>query len=246
MRRAIWRIILSIGKSDNRIEVNGTEFPLEVRYYARARTYRLRYDANAGVLRLSVPARANLRKAIAWAQQQQEWLHSQIAKTPKPIVLRDGAVFPYCGADVRIAWSANAPRAPVLEGEQLHLGGASDAVGKRVQRWLKDRARLVLSAESHDMAEGAGLTVSSVAIGDPRSRWGSCSSGGALRYSWRLILAPPDVRRAIVAHEVAHLVHMNHSPDFHSFHAELLGESPDAANHWLRKHGASLHRITAG
>ena len=83
-----------------------------------------------------------------------------------------------------------------------------------------------------------------VAIGDPRGRWGSCASSGAIRYSWRLILAPRFVRRATVAHEVAHRVHMNHGPAFHALVAELWTKAirRDRAR-WLRAHGAALHWV---
>jgi len=80
-----------------------------------------------------------------------------------------------------------------------------------------------------------------VTIGDPKGRWGSCASSGAIRYSWRLILAPGWVRRATVAHEVAHRVHMNHAPVFHALVAELLEDHPTPARAWLRTHGAALH-----
>jgi predicted metal-dependent hydrolase len=82
-----------------------------------------------------------------------------------------------------------------------------------------------------------------VGVGDTLSRWGSCSSSGAIRYSWRLILAPPEVRRATAAHEVAHRVHMNHSPAFHGLVAELFGADPKPQRDWLRREGAGLHRL---
>jgi predicted metal-dependent hydrolase len=89
------------------------------------------------------------------------------------------------------------------------------------------------------------VSVSRVGVGDPLSRWGSCSASGAIRYSWRLILAPDWVRRATVAHEVAHRVHMNHGQAFHRLVEELLGVDPKPARLWLRRSGASLHRIAA-
>jgi predicted metal-dependent hydrolase len=87
------------------------------------------------------------------------------------------------------------------------------------------------------------VEVARVAVADQRSRWGSCSSTGAIRYSWRLILAPEHVRRATAAHEVAHRVHMNHGPEFHALVDDLFGSSVRPANDWLRRHGAALHRI---
>ncbi|WP_294296983.1 M48 family metallopeptidase, partial [uncultured Sphingomonas sp.] len=92
----------------------------------------------------------------------------------------------------------------------------------------------------------AGVTVSAVGVGDTRSRWGSCASTGAIRYSWRLILAPPAVRRATVAHEVAHRVHMNHSPAFHALVADLYGRDPTPERRWLKTNGAALHWFGRG
>jgi predicted metal-dependent hydrolase len=89
----------------------------------------------------------------------------------------------------------------------------------------------------------AGVKASRIGIGDPVSRWGSCSASGAIRYSWRLILAPEAVRRATVAHEVAHLVHLNHGPEFHALVEQLYGADPRPARRWLKREGAALHRI---
>ena len=99
----------------------------------------------------------------------------------------------------------------------------------------------MLARETAEVARIAGVAVSKVSVADPKARWGSCASTGAIRYSWRLILAPDFVRRATVAHEVAHRVHMNHAPAFHALVAELLGEDPAPATAWLRQHGAQLH-----
>jgi len=87
------------------------------------------------------------------------------------------------------------------------------------------------------------VKVSKVGVGDPVSRWGSCSASGTIRYSWRLVLAPDFVRRATVAHEVAHRVHLNHGRDFHALVATLLGADPAPARAWLRREGAGLHRF---
>ena len=101
----------------------------------------------------------------------------------------------------------------------------------------------MLTEETREFAAKGGVMAAKVGVGDPVSRWGSCSSSGTIRYNWRLILAPDFVRRATVAHEVAHLVHLNHGPDFHALVEELLGEDPRPARHWLRGNGASLHAV---
>jgi predicted metal-dependent hydrolase len=146
------------------------------------------------------------------------------------------------GGDViQIDWSEAYPRNPVRVKETLRVGGPLDLIGPRVVRWLKREARQLLEAETYECAAKIGVSVGDVGIGDPVSRWGSCAASGDIRYSWRLILAPGFVRRAIVAHEVAHRIHMNHSPAFHALAAQLLGDDPRLANRWLRDHGTGLH-----
>jgi predicted metal-dependent hydrolase len=249
----IWKTILSIGKSDSSasiagetdatIDIGGVAIPVRIRRSARARNYRLTVDPAHGGLRLSIPARASIRKALGWAQGHEAWVRTQLAVAPETTRLEDGAIFPLEGQPVRIVWDPSAPRAIRLDGNMLRVGGAAESVGARVVRWLKARARQTLEAETRDLATRAALPLRSVGIGDPRSRWGSCASSGAIRYSWRLILAPPDVRQATVAHEVAHLAHMDHSPAFHAAHARLLGRDPAPARLWLKENGAALHRV---
>lgn len=236
---------MSTGNSDAAILVDGVAMPVRVRRSARARAYRLTIDATRGELRLSLPVRANLGKALGWAQGHEGWVRAQMAKQPTVTRLENGAVFPLEGQDIRICWVEGATRTIRVESDRLTLGGAAESVGARVERWLVARARTVLEAETRAMAADHGLTVASVGIGDPRSRWGSCASDGAIRYSWRLILCPPDVRRATVAHELAHLLYMDHSPAFHAAHRRIYGADPKPARAWLRAHGAGLHRFRA-
>ncbi len=243
--RAIGNIILSTESSDAAILIDGVAMPVRVRRSARARAYKLTIDWLRGELRLSLPARANLKRALGWAQGHEDWVRAQMAVTPAVTLLGDGATFPLEGREVRICWIEGATRTIRLEGDRLILGGAAESVGARVLRWLRTRAKAVLEAETLAMAQDHGLIVASVGTGDTRSRWGSCTSSGAIRYSWRLILAPAWVRRSTVAHELAHLLHMDHSPAFHAAHARIYGEDPRPARAWLKAHGAGLHRYQA-
>lgn len=239
----IWRIILSSGKSEPTLLVDGTVLPVLVRRYPRARSYRLRYDGAGGRVLLSMPARGAMRDALRWAQGQESWIRGQMAAAPERTPLGPGATLMIEGVECRISWDRAHARTPVLADAELRLGGPEEQVAARVARWLRAHALATLTRETHLIAAREGLSVASVRVGDPRSRWGSCSSSGVIRYSWRLILAPPEVRLATVAHEVAHLLHMDHSPAFHAAHARLLGADPAPARVWLRAHGAALHRI---
>jgi hypothetical protein len=123
----------------------------------------------------------------------------------------------------------------------LVCGGPIEGLSRRIENWLKRRALAVLSDETAEYAAKAGVTITRVSVADAKARWGSCASTGAIRYNWRLICAPPHVRRATVAHEVAHRLHMDHSPAFHAALRDLYGADPAPARAWLKRHGASLH-----
>lgn len=231
------------GSSDDKLTVGGVAYPLRVRRHARARAFRLSVDPAKREIRLGLPTDANLRKAIKWAGEQQDWLERQLIAAPDAIILGPGAVFPLEGRDIRIDWSPAAARKVVRDDERLILGGPAEGVAPRILRWLHDQARETLGRETEAYARQAGLQLGQVSVGDPRSRWGSCAANGNIRYSWRLICAPDFVRRATVAHEVAHLAHMDHSPAFHARHAEIYGGDPRPARRWLRENGTMLHRI---
>lgn len=229
--------------SELRFESAGMEAPLKLVVSARARVMRLRVDRRNGAVVLTIPKRASQRKALEWAAGHRAWIEAQLAQIVPASVLTDGAELPIEGVPHRISWNASASRVPRREEGALIVGGPVETLQPRMLRWLRRYAAETLSRETREFAAKAGVSVSRVGVGDPTSRWGSCSSSGAVRYSWRLILAPDWVRRATVAHEVAHRVHMNHGPDFHALVERLLGADPKPARLWLRRHGASLHRI---
>ena len=222
---------------------NGIERPLTLVRHARARRLRLVVDPRDGSVRLTLPPRAALAPALAWVEARRGWVEAALAKLPQPLALVPGATIPFAGGTLTIDWAADRPRTASREGDRLLLGGPVEHVEARALRWLRRTALERLETETRACAAAAAVTIAGVAVGDPKARWGSCTSAGAIRYSWRLILAPPDVLRATVAHEVAHRLHMDHSPAFHAAVARLFGRAPDAETRWLRAHGASLHRI---
>lgn len=210
--------------------------------HAQARRYRLVFDAARAELRLTLPRRASTAKALRWANEQQDWLVQQVGKAAAAVAVGPGAHVPLFGIDRRIAWDPALPRAVRIADDTLFLGGPAESVGRRIERWLKAQALDLMASESREVAARAGLSVGRVGVGDPRSRWGSCTATGDLRYSWRLVMAPDHVRRATVAHEVAHLRHMDHGRAFHALVDELHDGDVDAARGWLRREGRSLHR----
>jgi predicted metal-dependent hydrolase len=238
-----WRIMSSTAPSEALFRHEDLPLPIEIRGVRGARRMRLRLDEKRSVLKLTGPLRMNRKAALQWAAEQREWVQSQIeAMLPaEPFV--PGAIIPLEGEDIRLEWSETGRRTPKLESGRLVCSGPPEGFARRIEAFLKRRALDILSEETADAAGRAGVTLKAVAVGDADTRWGSCSSTGRIRYSWRLILAPPDARKYVVAHEVAHLVHMDHGPRFKALERQLFEGDTDAARLLLRRVGSRLKRV---
>lgn len=220
-----------------------TSATLTIKPNARAKVMRLRVDPRTGAVVLTIPRRVSKREALKWAAGQRAWIEAALAEIPPMRPLGSGDVIPLYGLPHVVDWRPERSRVVRLAEGRIVVGGPLETLEARLLRWLKRHATQLLDSETRHYADKAGVAVARVGVGDPVSRWGSCSESGTIRYSWRLILAPDWVRRATVAHEVAHRVHMNHGPDFHALVAQLFEADPTPARSWLRRHGAALHRI---
>ena len=216
--------------------------PLTLKPNKRARRLRLRVDPRSRSLTLTVPPGVSRRRALEWAAGHADWAAQSIGAIAEAVAIVPGVALPLLGEPHRVEWMGG-PRRVARDEGRLAIGGPAEGLEGRVLRWLQAEALALLTRETQEFAAKAGVTVPSVAVGDPRSRWGSCASDGRIRYSWRLVMAPHYVRRATVAHEVAHRIHMDHSPRFHALVRELLGADPAPARTWLRREGSALHRI---
>ena len=232
----------SSGRSEASLEAE-LPAPIEIRPVRNARRLRLRFDEATGTLKLTCQWRTRRRAALAWALDQREWIEAQLARARPAEPFADGAVIPIEGRETRIVWREEAPRTPVLGDGELVCGGPREGLARRVENFLKHCALDTMSREAADYADAAGVTVRSVTVGNAASRWGSCSSQGRLRLSWRLILAPPEVRRYVVAHEVAHLAHLNHGPQFKALEARLFGPGLAVAKSKLKRVGPRLRLV---
>lgn len=213
-----------------------------MRPHPRARRLRLRFDPQRSALVLTMPVRASRTAAIDWVEAQSAWISKQLSSHVTLCPVTAGTQLPWGDGALLIDWSVLYPRKAALVGDRLAIGGSEQSVGPRTGRWLRARALVDFTARTHKLAERAGLSCSGVGVGDPRLRWGSCNRSGHIRYSWRLIMAPDFVRQALVAHEVAHLAHMNHGPDFHALATRLAGDDGARSRAWLKAKGRDLHR----
>ncbi|MBV9527538.1 SprT family zinc-dependent metalloprotease [Sphingomonas sp.] len=230
----------SIARSDLLVPAGDLPVPIEIQPLRTARRMRLRYDEARGLLKLTCPAAMSRRRALSWAIDQRDWIDEQLrrAEPLRPFV--PGAAIPLCGEEVRLVWKADAPRTPFRTGDELRCGGTEAGFERRIEGWLRRSALELMAADVAHYALKAGVTPRSVRIGDAGSRWGSCSSERRIRLSWRLILAPPEVRRYVVAHEVAHLRHLDHGSEFKRLEASLFGPGLAEAKAELRRVGARL------
>jgi predicted metal-dependent hydrolase len=222
---------------------SGLPVPIEIRPMRGARRLRLRYDEVRGVLKLTCPLRTSRRAALAWALDQRDWIDAQVARAVPAEPFAPGAVIPIAGRDTRLVWAEDEPRAPRLADGELRCGGPREGFARRIELFLKRLALATMSSEAAEFAAAAGVDVHKVSVGDAAGRWGSCSSQGRIRLSWRLILATPEARRYVVAHEVAHLVHLNHGHEFKALEARLFGPGLAAAKTSLRREAPRLRRI---
>ena len=234
--------MLSTGRSEAAL-LAALPAPIEIRPMRTARRLRLRFDDASGTLKLTCPARTSRRAALAWALDQREWIEAQLARCLPGEPFEDGALIPIEGRETRIVWVETEPRMPRLSDGELRCGGPDAGLSRRIEAFLKRHALRLMSAEVAEFAALAGVDAGPVTVGDAGTRWGSCSSRGSIRLNWRLIFAERNVRRYVVAHEVAHLVHLNHGPKFKALEAQLFGSGLAEAKAALRRIGPRLRRI---
>jgi predicted metal-dependent hydrolase len=216
--------------------------PLELRRSPRARRLSLRLDPARNRAVLTVPRSIARARAIDFLARHEGWLKARIASLPPQRPFGDDAIVPVLGVPHRIVGDATSLRGRIRrEGAIITVPGAPEHLARRLTDYLKEEARREIGGRARAKAASLGCRIAALSLRDPRSRWGSCSAGGRLGFSWRLILAPEFVLDYVVAHEVAHLAEMNHGPRFWKLCAGLTGDAP-AARAWLKRHGPELHR----
>lgn len=221
-------------------------FEIRLRRHQQARRYTLRIHAATRAVVLTMPPRGSLKQASEFAHKHGAWIATRLRRLPQAAPFAHGTTVPLRGVVHRIEHRPGVRGAVWVEcgddgATMLCVAGGEAHVARRVRDFLKREAKRDLEAASKAAAEALGVTVGRVSIRDQTSRWGSCSTTGVLSYSWRLIMAPTYVLDYLAAHEVAHLVEMNHSRRFWRL-VERICPDFKRAKIWLDAHGAELHR----
>lgn len=233
-------------RASREVEAAGVRLPVSVTENRRARRLTLRISAGAAALKVTVPPRVSEGEIDAFLARNAAWVARRLSRLPEPMALREGAVVPFLGVERRIVHldrRRGVVEARCLAGEECLVAPGDPAhISRRIADFLKREARRRLDAAVGRHATALGVRPRAIRIADTTSRWGSCSASRTLSFSWRIVMAPPEVLDYLAAHETAHLREMNHSPAFWRLVERLC---PDMARHkaWLLRHGPALHAV---
>ena len=216
---------------------------LTLRRSPRARRISLRVSGLDGMVTLTLPRGVSEGEALDFARSKGDWLRAQLQGQPGLVPVGWGGEIPVEGQILRIARGNG--RRVLRDGGVLRVPGPEEGTATRLQAFLKTLARDRLATASDRYAAVIDRAYTRLTLRDTRSRWGSCTAQGGLMYSWRLVMAPPEVLEYVAAHEVAHLQEMNHSPAFWAL-VERLMPGYRGPRQWLRTEGAALHRYRFG
>jgi len=231
---------------------NGQTLPLDggstllLSVNPRARRISIRIDARAGRAVAVAPRERLLGDAVAFARSKAAWIAERLEARVEGRPLEPGQTIPVHGRQTRLEATGTSGAARLVEdadGPVIRSGGEGEGFARRVENLLKREARQALLDRTEVHIRALNQKPVKVSIVDTRSRWGSCSPHNrSIRYSWRVVLAPPAVLDYLAAHEVAHLVHADHSPAYWSVVHRLVGDHrPFRA--WLKTHGQALHAV---
>ena len=224
------------------LDVAGQKVQLRFRRNPKARRMIMRLSSKGDGLVMTLPKRVSLAEALRFAATSSGWIEKNLARQSQHKALADGAEILFRGAPHAVKLTGGRRGLVAIENGVITIPGDIAHAERRLRDHMKKLALVDLTAATKHYATQMNVSFSRITVRDQKSRWGSCAASGALSYSWRLILAPPDVLDYVAAHEVAHRAHMNHGPKFWRM---VLTHCPHtkSATLWLKKHGSQVHLV---
>lgn len=232
---------LQSASDDPTIDIGDRTLPVAIRRHARAKRLTMRLSPDGNEVRITLPRWCRTSDALVFARARADWIERQLAAVPQSDPPLPGGSLNYRGAQIAISWHETHRRTPRLDGHSLLVGGPQESLTSRLRRWLEKEAQRLLDEDLAFYCARAGREPPPLRLSRAQRRWGSCSDKSSIRINWRLVQAPDHVRRSVVAHEVAHLTHFDHSPAFHAELGRLFEGDIKAADRWLKDHGRSLY-----
>ncbi|USG61365.1 M48 family metallopeptidase [Sneathiella marina] len=222
------------------LQLEQRQVPVEIKRSPRASRLKLRIDRHAGVV-LILPPRASIREGLSFLKRELHWVIKKIEKVPEKIPFLPGSIIPLLGTPHTIIHAPQERGLVWPEDRKIFVTGHIEHVPRRIRDWIKKAAKSEIAPRALDYTKQLDVTHTGITLRDQKTRWGSCSSTGRLNFSWRLFLMPEFVLDYVVAHEVAHLRHMNHSAQFWGVVNDLSSDVKSAKK-WLIQHGSDVHR----
>ena len=220
------------------IEIDNLQ--IEIVRNKRQRTLRLKVNPKTGQPEVSIPWLCPTFMAKSFVQKHLIWIKKNMEQTPQKQTFAPQMKISLLGRELTLIHNPASKRGTHIDGNTLVVGGEQPFFGRRVKDFIKAELKNYITDKAKTFATTQNKKVKSVTVRDTFSRWGSCSSAGGLSFSWRLALAPTFVLDYVIAHEVAHLVHMNHSIFFWQTVKQMYPESA-RAKRWLKENGKILH-----
>lgn len=231
-----------IEEREETVHLADRSFRLLFRHHPRARRIKLMVDVSLGLPVLTLPPGISEAEGLRFVEKNIGWLDRNLDGMPDRLSFAPDIVVPFKGVEHRIFHEPNRRGTVQAVNGVLSVTGGIEHLPRRLTDFIKKEARATIKPLAQERAKSVGRAPGRISLRDQRTRWGSCSAKGDLSFSWRLILAPPDILDYVVSHEVAHLVHMDHSAAFWRT-VETMYPEYRAARDWLGTHGARLHRI---
>ena len=208
-----------VSRDLHRVLLGGTEVDYVLVRRRGRRGVGLKVDPSG--LTVSAPLTVSVASIESYLRASERWIAKKLAewgeRTIPEASWTDGAALPYLGRSLTLRLAGTGRARAELEGDELYVtvpATANDGVRKGVIGWYKRAALVHLAGRTYSIARDAGLPMPTVFLSSALARWGSCNSRREIRYTWRLVKAPPAIVDYVVCHELAHLRHMNHSPAF--------------------------------
>ncbi|MBB5073786.1 hypothetical protein HNQ69_000912 [Bartonella callosciuri] len=224
--------------------------PLRVKEHKHARRLTLRIDASGQGICVTTPPAISFYSVEAFIEKHRSWIETRLARmqiSHENSYLKEGITIPILGVAHTIRHKAGRGITEIVTGDvgqenKIIVYGQLEYLPRRIADVLKKQAALIITPLVAHYAYKVERKVKSVCYKDTKSRWGSCSVDGRLSFSWRLVMAPREIVEYVVAHEVAHLIKMNHGPKFWALCEKLC---PDSKTYriWLKENGHILQAI---
>ncbi|RVT99179.1 M48 family peptidase [Rhodovarius crocodyli] len=209
---------------------------------ARARRVSLKIDPREAAVVVTLPQRAARRMGMALLHQHAGWVLQRLAALTPVQKLEPGASLPIGDVQHEIVHAPDRRAGVAIEDGRIVVSGGLEFLPRRILDFLREEAARRVRSQAPIHAAALGVRPRALRVKDTSSRWGSCAPDGTLAFSWRLVMAPDWVLDYVVAHEIAHLRELNHSPRFWA-HVESLTPHRRAAEAWLKRHGPALLRV---